>query len=101
MERLYGGPLSEKNKAAARAFGQAVKEARKELGLKQAQLASAMGLKRNAVAYAESKGISPYSGNFFAYCEYLGLEPEEFDFEGEAEAIVRQWRKQQTTGARS
>jgi len=101
MKRLYSGTLSGKNKAAARAFGQAVKEARKELGLKQAQLASAMGLKRSTVANAETRGSSPYSSTFFAYCEYLGLEPEEFDFEDEAEEIIKQWRKWQTTGARS
>jgi len=76
---------------SALAFGAAVKEARRQLGLAQKDLAKIVGGKGFNIKQIESAGCSPRSSFFRPLCEELGLDPYSFGFTGQYLSIIDEW----------
>ena len=91
--------LSSKMREAALRFGEDVQAAREELGLSQMGLAKILHTYASNVASCEYKGLTPQSKLFFALCEELGLEPEDYGFQANLVylAKIAEWRKRKKT----
>lgn len=91
--------LSGKMREAALRFGDDVKAAREGLGLTQMGLAKILHTYAANVASCEYKGLTPQSKLFFALCEQLGLEPEDYGFQTNLVylAKIAEWRKKKKT----
>ena len=91
--------LTEKTREAALRFGDDVKAAREGLGLTQMGLAKILHTYAANVASCEYKGLTPQSKLFFALCEELGLEPEDYGFQANLVylAKIAEWRKRKKT----
>lgn len=91
--------LSDKMREAALRFGDDVKAAREGLGLTQMGLAKILHTYSSNVASCECKGLTPQSKLFFALCEELGLEPEDYGFQVNLVylAKIAEWRKRKRT----
>lgn len=91
--------LSEKMREAAWRFGEDVQAAREGLGLTQMGLAKILHTYASNVASCEYKGLTPQSKLFFALCEELGLEPEDYGFQTDLVylAKIAEWRKRKKT----
>ena len=87
--------LSGKMREAALRFGEDVQAAREGLGLTQMGLAKILHTSASNVASCECKGLTPQSKLFFALCEELGLEPEDYGFQANLVylAKIAEWRK--------
>lgn len=91
--------LSGKMREAAWRFGEDVQAAREGLGLTQMGLAKILHTYASNVASCEYKGLTPQSKLFFALCEQLGLEPEDYGFQANLVylAKIAEWRKRKRT----
>ena len=91
--------LSGKMREAALRFGEDVQAAREGLGLSQMGLAKILHTYASNVASCEYKGLTPQSKLFFALCEELGLEPEDYGFQANLVymAKIAEWRKRKKT----
>lgn len=91
--------LSAKMREAALKFGEDVQAAREGLGLSQMGLAKILHTYASDVASCEYKGLTPQSKLFFALCEELGLEPEDYGFQTNLVylAKIAEWRKRKKT----
>jgi len=76
---------------SAKAFGAAVKDARKQLGLTQRELGRIVGGHGTNIKQIENEGCSPRAKYFFPLCEELGLNPYDFDFVGRYKGIIDEW----------
>jgi transcriptional regulator with XRE-family HTH domain len=74
---------------SALAFGEAVRQAREELGLTQTALGRLVGCTQENVKKIEQIGASPRSKFFLPLCEELGLNPFSFGFEGDNLAEIK------------
>ena len=70
------------NAMAANRAGAAIRRARLERGLTQAEVAASLGLAAPTFNHFELFGVSPRSRFFFQVCELLNLNPESFGFVG-------------------
>lgn len=59
-------------------FGAALKTAREEAGLLQAELAEKADLEKSYVSQLENNRKSPTLSTYFRICSVLGLKPSEF-----------------------
>ena len=91
--------LSNKMREPALRFGDDVKAAREGLGLTQMGLAKILHTYSANIASCEYKGLTPQSKLFFALCEELGLEPEDYGFQANLVylAKIAEWRKKKKT----
>ena len=74
---------------SALAFGEAVRQAREELGITQTALGRIVGCTQANVKQIEQIGVSPRSKYFLPLCEELGLNPFAFGFEGDCLAEIK------------
>lgn len=74
---------------SALAFGEAVRQAREELGITQTALGRIVGCTQENVKKIEQIGVSPRSKFFLPLCEQLGLNPFAFGFEGDSLAEIK------------
>lgn len=74
---------------SALAFGEAVRQAREELGITQTALGRIVGCTQANVKQIEQIGVSPRSKFFLPLCEQLGLDPFAFGFEGDSLAEIK------------
>ena len=74
---------------SALAFGEAVRQAREELGITQTELGRIVGCTQANVKQIEQIGVSPRSKFFLPLCEQLGLDPFAFGFEGDNLAEIK------------
>lgn len=74
---------------SALAFGDAVRQAREELGITQTALGRIVGCTQENIKQIEQIGVSPRSRFFIPLCEQLGLDPFQFGFEGDNLAEIK------------
>lgn len=78
---------------ASRAFGTAVKQARRERGLSLRDLEKQIGTQSSTISYIEIHGGTPGGKYFFKLCEALDLNPAGFGFTGLYGDAVDEWLK--------
>lgn len=94
MGRNVGGTWIQRDpqtNEAAHKFGNAVRRARKQLGLTQTELARIVHATQPSIRQIEIDGMTPASSFFFPLCEELGLDPESFGFLGRGREIIQEW----------
>ncbi|MBO4779797.1 MAG: helix-turn-helix transcriptional regulator [Selenomonadaceae bacterium] len=91
QEKIHGNRFDAITEQAARKFGKAVKEARKQLELTQGELGKIVGGQSTNIRQIECQGCSPKSRYFRPLCEELGLDPLSFGFIGQHLDIIEEW----------